>query len=623
MDLTFLHKIVDLDPIDAFFGEFAAQLATKSDIAVATAAALAQHAPSLGDICCDLHAWCGRELTDTEGRVLYVCPAYRVWEQALLASGVVKKPGGVAPLILDGNGYLYLYAYYLYQQKILDVIEQNSSVHLNKSVFRVGEVAKRLFEFEHVTHLDVSNPDQRQLLAALNCVLNPFAVISGGPGTGKTTTVARILALLLELRLVRPGRIMLAAPTGKAAARLGEAISQAKSGLRTAPQILEGIPEQASTIHRLLAQQPHIDAPAGLGDNLFLPADLVVVDEASMADIELLYRLLMVMGDKCRFIMVGDHAQLAAVGAGSALSDICGETSRDTAFSPAWNHVLQTVYRADGNAIADLNPRQKLSQPADSVVYLTRNYRFKDSSAGLNAVTQAVRAGNARKVLELLNNSAEDLSLQNKVTPAEMPHLLEPLVRQYYAAYLAAATPAEALAQFEYFRILCALKDGPFGVNGLNKLCERLLRDSGAIRQDGAFYHGRPVIIGVNDYRLRLFNGDIGLAWQSGPDEALRVYFHDYQQGGLRAFSTFNLPGHDTAWAMTVHRSQGSEFNHILLVLPDKENRVLNRELVYTGLSRARKKAEVWSPEAVLVSSIRHVSERKSGLKQALQQGGN
>lgn len=629
MALDFLHNIAALDAVDVHFGRFLAQTANPQtpNTYLAVAAALAHHAISLGDICCDLRDYAATALTDKDGQAAFECPPYANWQMELIQSNAVGTETDERPLIMDSAGFLYLYQYYKYQEKIQQFIFKFNSIALDKYVFEIAAVLRRLFNAGQY-QLNFNEPVQRQMLAALNCAVNPFCVISGGPGTGKTTTVAKILALLLELKLVQPSRILLAAPTGKAAARLSESLARAKAEFRTlkdaskliSENVINAIPEETYTIHRLFSLIPQVGAPKAFKEDLKLPADLVVVDEASMADIALLNRLLGVLPPGCRLILVGDHAQLASVGAGSVLSDICGDISRDNVFSASYASMLQTVFSGDYKAISQLPPRVVLQQPRDSLVFLTKNYRFKDTEHGLNTLLPLIRQGAAQEALAAFNKPSHNaLTFKGDIAPKNIIARLTPLALKYYAPVFTAPNPSAALDLFERFRILCAVKEGPFGAQNLNAVCEYILRKAGLITGFEGYYHGKPLIVGKNDYRLHLFNGDIGVVWRHAHDKTLQVYFKDYQNGGLRAFNYYNIPSHETAYAMTVHRSQGSEFEHVLVVLPDKDNQILTRELVYTGVSRAKQAVEIWSGADLFIKTVSRLMRRKSGLRAYLE----
>lgn len=450
-------------------------------------------------------------------------------------------------------------------------------------------------------------------MAAFTTALKKFCVISGGPGTGKTFTIAKILALLLELNKSRPLRIALAAPTGKAAARMQEAIRTAREGLNCSEKIKAAIPGEASTIHRLLKTIPNSPYFRYDAKNP-LPADVVVIDEASMVDLALLSKLSDAVPRDSRLILLGDKDQLASVEAGAVLGDIC-DTGNEHGFSRQFRNTYQ---RITGETLVVKNEGQEEPGIRDSIVQLRKSYRFGPSS-GIGAVSQAVKEGNSARALDLMKGAVhEDIRWQALPRPEALSASLKELVVRGFAEYLREDNPLEAINVFGSFRILCALREGPFGVQGLNLLVEQILRKEGLIRKEGPWYPGRPVMVTKNDYNLRLFNGDIGITLADpGGNYQLRVFFPS-PDGGIRKFPPLRLPDHETVYAMTVHKSQGSEFNQVLHILPDVSARVLTRELVYTAITRAKEKVEVWGREEVFHTAVSRRITRASGLREAL-----
>jgi exodeoxyribonuclease V alpha subunit len=428
--------------------------------------------------------------------------------------------------------------------------------------------------------------DQR--LAAQTAIKQNLTVITGGPGTGKTRTVVVLLALLVEQFAAsgRLPRIALAAPTGKAGARLKEAIRTTAEELKLPEAIRTALPDEATTLHRLLGTLP--DSPYFRHDaSRPLPVDVVIVDEASMVDLALMAKLFDAVPPAARLILLGDKDQLASVEAGYVLGDIC--QAAEAPGAPLHRHIVE----------------------------LRKNYRFRERS-GIQQLSGCVNAGDAAGAFAELTRDHEDVASAELPAAGALAQALRTPVLAGFRSYLEAATPEEALQHFSRFRILAALRRGPFGVENLNRAAEQILAEAALIQADAPQYHGRPIIIRQNEPNLRLFNGDVGLLLR---DEAaggdLRAFFLD-AEGALRRFLPGRLPAHETAFAMTVHKSQGSEFQRVLLVLPDREHPVCTRELVYTGLTRARQHVELWYREPALRNAIARRTVRTSGLQDAL-----
>jgi len=496
---------------------------------------------------------------------------------ALRDSSVVGAPGTQHPLILDARDRLYLQRYWAYEQALAAALRARLDGPAAHDPALLADGLRRFFGD------DAEPNDQRT--AAATVVERRFGVITGGPGTGKTRTVVVILALLIEqfaARGVRP-RIALAAPTGKAGARLKESILKTAGELMLPDAVRAALPGDASTLHRLLGAIP--DSPYFRHDaSRPLAVDAVIVDEASMVDLALMAKLVAAVPATARLILLGDKDQLASVDAGYVLGDIC----------------------------------QSPPGAAVPIVALQKNYRFGNDS-GIYRLSAAVNSGAADSALELLRaGTHRDLAFAHLPVAAGLAAALRGPVVERYRAYLTAAEPREALRQLNGFRVLCAVRGGPFGVENMNRLVEQLLADTGLIDPAKPFYAGRPVLILRNDPQLKLFNGDVGLLL---PDREaggeVRAFFLE-ADGGLRRLLPARLPEHETAFAMTVHKSQGSEFERLLLLLPDRDTPVATRELVYTGITRARSSVEVWAVEAVLRAAIARRTIRASGLREAL-----
>jgi len=607
-----LYRLYDneiLSLLDIHFASFIARLAGKNISAISLAAALVSSYTRQGHVCLDLSIIEGKELLKGEKGVdPVVCPKLNNWCKQLRETNVVGNPGEYKPLILDDHSRLYLFRYWQYQEKLADSIWRHiHEAGVDSNIRHLKEELGQLFPFNHTEEINW------QSIAAFTALTKQFCVISGGPGTGKTSIIATILALLLKQAKPERLRIALAAPTGKAAAKLQESIRNMKANLVCPNSIKDEIPEEASTIHRMLGSIP--GSPYfHYNSNNTLPVDVVVVDEASMVDLALMSKLIQALPLQARIILLGDKDQLASVEAGAVLGDIC-DTGNEHNFSSSFCKDCKEI---TGYTIHTQRQREYESGIRDCIIQLEKNFRF-GSDSGIGALSHAINTGDGVRAIQYMKSGVyKDITWKTLTHPNDLPHLIKEIIIQEYGDYLRAKNPFEAFEVFERFRILCALREGPFGVAALNILSEQTLREEGLINPDRRWYSGRPVLITKNDYTLRLFNGDMGILLPDyGANNELRAFF-PATDGTLKKFHPLRLPEHETVYAMTVHKSQGSEFDKVLLLLPDRESPVLTRELVYTGITRAKKSVEIWGNENVFRTSVSRYIERTSGLRDAL-----
>ncbi len=532
-------------------------------------------------------------------------PKLEDWHEGLRKCWVVGLPGEYKPLILDHNDRLYLYRYWNYEQRLVASIKARLFVGADKIDTALLERGLKKY------FLDSPTVPDWQKVAAFVAMTNNFCMISGGPGTGKTFTVTKILALLLEQNMSL--RIGLAAPTGKAAARLKESIIQAKEVLACSDILKEKIPEDTTTVHRLLAGKQRSSYSRGQGKGP-LPVDLLIVDEASMVSLMLMAKLIEALPDGAKIVLLGDKDQLASVEAGTVFGDICS-ASESEKFS---RNFCDEYYKISGEAIKPENQGKNSTALADSIVELQFSYRF-ESKPAIGELSKAVNHGDFERALKLVKEGAIDTIISPGLPEVDMLEQgLQAVVGLRYAPIFSAETVKMAFQQFEKFRVLCSHRSGHYGVNRINLLIEKILQKKRLIDPDKLYYQGRPVMITHNDYNLKLFNGDMGIIWKNEEGE-LRACFQG-QGNSFRDFSPARLPAHETGYAMTIHKSQGSEFENILMILPKTESPLLTRELIYTGLTRAKEKIEIWIDDEVFKNAVATRIQRTSGLQQALGQ---
>jgi exodeoxyribonuclease V alpha subunit len=528
---------------------------------------------------------------------------------ALRRSGVVGAPGQFRPLILDNLYRLYLYRYWKYESDLASALRAMAQNRPELDLMLLKDGLGRLFDREE-------GGTDWQLVAAAAALAGRFSVISGGPGTGKTATVVKIIALLLEQSLGRQQRIALAAPTGKAAARLKDSIRSARERLKERTDVAEALPGEVTTIHRLLGVIPGSSRFRHNRDNR-LPCEVVIIDEASMVPLPLMARVMEALAPDCRLILLGDRDQLSSVEAGAVLGDIC-DTGRLHSFSERFSRFAAEVA---GQTIERDQLSPALPLLADALVVLQKNYRFGCDS-GIGAISRAINDGEGSAALEgLKSGSYPDVSLVAVPDRQDLEGRLKGAVLEGYREYLLEEEPARALRLFDRFRVLCAMRQGSYGVSGINQVIQACLAAEGLIAPGRKWYRGRPVMVMVNDYGLKLFNGDIGITLPDPDKRGQLAVFFPAADGGVRRVSPLRLPEHETVFAMTIHKSQGSEFERLLMIMPPFDSQLLTREILYTGLTRARTAVELWCPDQLFIAMVGRRIARRSGLRQALWGG--
>lgn len=540
------------------------------------------------------------------------------------------SPEKIAPMLFQ-HGRLYFYRYWQAERNIARYLQQAvENQDFSANTVQDKAILAKLFPPD-------SETIDWQKVAVATALKQRFCLISGGPGTGKTRTVAMLLAAL-QLKQLELGRpllhIALAAPTGKAAARLKESINANLQRLELPQTLKDELPSQASTIHRLIGMHPERDLPRHHAGNP-LHLDVLVVDEASMIDLFVLEKLLNALKPTTRLILLGDKDQLASVEAGNIMGELGSLLT--LGYSAAHSAYLSHVCGSPISA-------QNCTPPpiCDSLCHLRHSYRFSEHS-GIGRLAAEINAQQAVKSWQIFaNGEFSDLTLHRYPAPQAFPdqtrwqeHTLRLVVQQairWYQDYLVlvkARTKApenvtlDAIFRtFGQVRLLAALRVGEFGVEALNQTIAEALREKGWVqfRHSRDSYLGKPILITENAPDLQIFSGDIGLIL---PDEQgrPRLYF-EVAEGGFRSFSPSRMPSYEPAYVMTVHKSQGSEFEHTLLILPSTPSAVLTKELLYTAVTRAKKHFTLFGDEKIWKQGVKSQIQRQSGLREILLEAG-
>jgi len=522
------------------------------------------------------------------------------------------------------NNKLYLRRYYHFEQELLQFITAKNDQISDVKITDIKSCLTSLFPESN--NSKKSTEIDWQEVAVANAINKKFSIIAGGPGTGKTYTVTKLLAALVMLNAKsnndqKQQKIALVAPTGKAAQRLSESITKALQGFQgqISEQVLGQIPQQAQTLHRLLGVIPN-NVNFRHQQNNLLDVDILLIDEVSMVDLPLMVRTMRALPSHCQIILLGDADQLPSVAAGSVLNDLAPKPH--CGYSLGNKKYLTAITQYSSLPSIKKSSKSSAALPADHLVFLEKSRRF-DGEGGIGKIANHVINGRFSEGWQLFNEdpSLTDNTLKNSQVNEKTLTLLKgpsnswlaELVSRYYAPIFKKKTVSEAFEQLQKFRVLCATRVGEQGVESLNEQVQNILVKRGDISAFENRYCGQPIMINVNNYALGLYNGDIGILWRNEAGHLMAVF--EQANNEYKWVNPARLPQHETVYAMTIHKTQGSEFNHVAMILPEQtESKLLSRELMYTGITRAKEQLSVSSLANVWRHGVTSQTIRYSGI---------
>jgi exodeoxyribonuclease V alpha subunit len=532
-------------------------------------------------------------------------------EQSLIAQTdfVSTDPNLKKPFIIQ-NGLLYMQRYYVYEtiiyNKILSFLDVERAEYSKRERELISQMVfiKELFEDTSSTEgLSEEEKIDWQLAAATSALLNNFTIITGGPGTGKTTTVAKILAVLYTLN--PDEKVALAAPTGKAAMRMAESLRNAT--IPVSNELKEKFNQlKPYTIHRLLKFKK--DSPYFKHNETDpINYDTVIIDESSMMDVALFAKLLGAIKNSTRIILLGDKNQLASVEAGSIFGDLCETPFEANSILKNRQTLINSFIESKEKTINDNYVIPANNHPLlHHIIELKRSRRFKGNE-GIGKLSKSIIASNIKELDVFFDNKDPQIFFDTEYNPT----LFENFILNY-RLYIEESNIEEALKKINELRVLCAVRESDEGVYAMNKRIESILKSKGLIETTNEFYHNRPIIVTSNNYHLGLFNGDVGIIRNDGTQTL--AWFEDSEAGVKSVLPGF-ITAFETVYAMTIHKSQGSEYNQVLVVLPKVgQNAILTRELFYTGVTRAKTKVIIQASKEISEKTALERVQRVSGI---------
>ncbi len=477
------------------------------------------------------------------------------------------------PLILSKNRKLYFHRYWFYESELLQAVVERCRDPSEAERVDTASAESRQ------AGIKLSYEQRRAVTVAMR---SPLTLISGGPGTGKTTTILSLILQNLCKNKDVEADVALAAPTGKAAQRVQESLEKGLISTGVKPLNL-----RATTVHRLLGYKRFSSQFMHDKDHP-LPFGLVIIDEASMLDLPLFAKLIGAIGPESRLVLLGDRHQLASVEAGSIFGDL-----------------------VEGGILHNQLKKQTID--------LRQNFRFAKNSP-IYRLCQTVKMGDADQAIQLLKEKNGEIRSMPLPSPNRLKKNLANSLLAHYKQLQLERDPPTALNLLDRYCVLSPVRKGPYGVEGLNRTIESLLKLQHPYLKEGRHYHGKPILITENNYDLNLFNGEMGMLLASPHEpEHLQAWFYGESRSEVRKFPISALPSFETAYAITVHKSQGSEYEKVYLILPPQEAPILTRELIYTGISRSRNKVEIWANTSILKFAINRPTRRSSGIADRLR----
>ena len=613
--LTDLESLSVFEDIDIEFAKFLHRISKIENPILGLTAALVSYTLRNNNICLRMEEYADKEFpAEQDFKVDKISkqiklPKLEDWLIQLKEfKPVVTFSDETRPLVVDSKNRIYIQRYFKYEQDLAEFftkkIRNNKQLQIPGIPINITETSKY---FKNTVEIDY------QQVAVFASTVNQFTVITGSPGTGKTSVVAAILATFFQQN--PEGKVGICAPTGKAAARLKESLNSEIENLCVDENIKNKIQKiEPSTIHRLLRTKYNTPHFIYNKENK-LNINLLVLDEASMVSQPLMCKLFYALPEDAKVILLGDKDQLASVEEGSVFGDLCDSLPINQ-FSKDFCNTINK------DSQLKLTSSTKISS-LNTIIELNKSYRFDDKK-GIGLVKSAINEGEISKVIDTSKSENDQISLfnlpQKNMVKSKIISFIKSLNifingEEYSLNDYINFNNVELKFRFmSSFRILCAKRNGIYGINNINRIIIEHFFDS-----QKKYSNGIPMMITKNDNRLKLFNGDIGIVQTKG--NSTKIYFPDIkEQGKYRSFSPNQIPEHEPVFAMTIHKSQGSGFQKLLLVMPDKDSSLLTRELLYTGITRAKKYCEIWSYDSIIKKTIERVTKRDSGLKDKLSQ---